>query len=125
MNLRAFKIGTRLAVGFGSILLILVVMVVLTNILNGSNKADLMSGMEKSYGKSELVATMKSAMLETGIAMRNIGLQSDVGIAQNSLGLLNAQQLLVATGANANDFSQMFSVSGFGTIGATPTVAWG
>jgi methyl-accepting chemotaxis protein len=82
MNLRAFKIGTRLAVGFGSILLILVAMVVLTNILNGSNKADLMAGMEKSYGKSELVATMKSAMLETGIAMRNIGLQSDVALMQ-------------------------------------------
>ncbi|CAN7445734.1 methyl-accepting chemotaxis protein [Pseudoduganella sp. LjRoot289] len=82
MNLRDFKIGTRLRLGFGSILLILVAMVLLTNVLNYRNKEQLRSGLELTSAKSLQAATMKSAMLETGIAMRNIGLQSDVSLMQ-------------------------------------------
>ncbi|MES2321738.1 MAG: methyl-accepting chemotaxis protein [Pseudomonadota bacterium] len=82
MNLRDFKIGTRLAIGFGSVLLILALMVVLTNVLNARNKASLMEGLTSSNVKNLQAATMKSAMLETGIAMRNIGLQSDVALMQ-------------------------------------------
>jgi methyl-accepting chemotaxis protein len=82
MSLRDFKIGTRLAIGFGSILMILVAMVLLTNILNYQNKNGLMTGLELSNGKNLQAATMKSAMLETGIAMRNIGLQADVSLMQ-------------------------------------------
>ena len=82
MNLRDFKIGTRLAIGFGSILLILLAMVVLTNVLNMGNKGALMGGLATANAKNVHAASMKSAMLETGIAMRNIGLQSDVGLMQ-------------------------------------------
>jgi methyl-accepting chemotaxis protein len=91
MNLRDFKIGTRLAIGFGSILLILVAMVVLTNVLNASNKGSLMAGLAVSNAKNLQVATMKSAMLETGIAMRNIGLQSDVALMQKEQDKVKAQ----------------------------------
>ena len=82
MNLRDFKIGARLGIGFGSILLILVAMVLSANYLNYSNKAKLTAGLELSTAKSLQAAAMKSAMLETGIAMRNIGLQSDVSLMQ-------------------------------------------
>jgi methyl-accepting chemotaxis protein len=82
MNLRDFKIGTRLKVGFGSILLILVAMVLLTNVLNARNKNGLLEGLTTSNAKNLSAAEMKSAMLETGIAMRNIGLQSDVALMQ-------------------------------------------
>jgi len=82
MNLRDFKIGTRLSIGFGSILLILVAMVLLTNILNARNKSSLLEGLTTSNAKNLSAAEMKSAMLETGIAMRNIGLQSDVALMQ-------------------------------------------
>jgi methyl-accepting chemotaxis protein len=82
MNLRDFKIGTRLSIGFGSILLILVAMVLLTNILNARNKGGLLEGLTTSNAKNLAAAEMKSAMLETGIAMRNIGLQSDVALMQ-------------------------------------------
>jgi len=82
MNLRDFKIGSRLAIGFGSILLILVVVIVLANALNAANKNSLMEGLTNSNAKSLHAATMKSAMLETGIAMRNIGLQADVALMQ-------------------------------------------
>jgi methyl-accepting chemotaxis protein len=82
MNLRDFKIGTRLAIGFGSILLILVAMVVFTNVLNARNKGVLMDGLGTTNAKNLHAGEMKSAMLETGIAMRNIGLQSDVALMQ-------------------------------------------
>jgi len=82
MNLRDFKIGVRLGVGFGSILLILVAMVLTTSYLNYSNKDKLTTGLGLSTVKSLQAAAMKSAMLETGIAMRNIGLQSDVSLMQ-------------------------------------------
>ncbi len=83
MNLRNYKIGTRLGMGFGGILLILVAMVLLTNVLNFRNKAELRAGLDLTTAKSLEVAAMKSAMLETGIAMRNIGLQSDLELMQN------------------------------------------
>jgi methyl-accepting chemotaxis protein len=82
MNLRDFKIGVRLSIGFGSVLAILVAMIFLATFLNGQNKANLMRGLELTNGKNLQAATMKSAMLETGIAMRNIGLQSDVALMQ-------------------------------------------
>jgi len=82
MNLRDFKIGARLGIGFGSILAILVIMVLMTNYLNYSNKSKLTSGLELSTEKNLEAGMMKSAMLETGIAMRNIGLQSDVSLMQ-------------------------------------------
>ncbi|SEN23196.1 methyl-accepting chemotaxis protein [Duganella sp. CF517] len=82
MNLRDFTIGTRLRIGFGGILLILVAMVLMTNYLNFSNKSKLTTGLELSTAKNLQAAAMKSSMLETGIAMRNIGLQSDVSLMQ-------------------------------------------
>ena len=82
MNLRDFKIGARLAIGFGSILLILVAMVVLSNVLNAGNKSRLLEGMAATNAKNLYAGDMKSAMLETGVAMRNIGLQSDVALMQ-------------------------------------------
>jgi hypothetical protein len=66
--------------GFGIILLILVAMVLSANFLNYSNKAKLTKGLQLSTAKSLQAAIMKSSMLETGIAMRNIGLQSDVSL---------------------------------------------
>ncbi|MRV71864.1 HAMP domain-containing protein [Duganella sp. FT92W] len=92
MNLRDFKIGTRLSIGFGSILLILAAMVLLTNVLNYRNKAELRGGLETSTAKNLQASAMKSAMLETGIAMRNIGLQSDVSLMQKEEGKVKEQR---------------------------------
>ncbi len=92
MNLRDFKIGTRLTIGFGSILLILAAMVMLTNVLNYRNKSELRNGLETANAKNLQASTMKSAMLETGIAMRNIGLQSDVSLMQKEEGKVKEQR---------------------------------
>ncbi len=82
MSVRNYKIGTRLGFGFGIILLILVALVLSSNSLNYRNKSKLMEGLELTNAKSMHASTMKSAMLESGIAMRNIGLQSDVELMQ-------------------------------------------
>ncbi len=91
MNLRDFKIGVRLSIGFGSVLVILVGMIFLATFLNGQNKGNLLRGLELTNGKNLQAATMKSAMLETGIAMRNIGLQSDVALMQKEEAKVKAQ----------------------------------
>jgi len=78
MSLRNLRIGARLGVSFGIILAILALMVVLGNALTTRNKQRLIAGLEVSNTKSRLAAAMKSALLEQGVAIRNIGLQSDV-----------------------------------------------
>jgi methyl-accepting chemotaxis protein len=92
MSLRDFRIGKRLGIGFGIILAILVGMVLVANLLNSQNKASLMKGLQTSTEKNLQAGTMKSAMLETGIAMRNIGLQSDVSLMQKEEGKVKDQK---------------------------------
>lgn len=82
MNLGSLRIGTRLGVGFGVILAIVALAIVGGNTVSRQNKQKLVEGLERSNAKSLLVATMKSALLEGGVAMRNIGLQSDVAAMQ-------------------------------------------
>ena len=82
MNVRDLNIGTRLAVGFGSLLLIIAAMVVLSNSLNASNKTALMAGLKTSELKIGHAVAMKAAMLASGIAMRNSGLLNDVSLMQ-------------------------------------------
>ncbi|MGV8894820.1 MAG: methyl-accepting chemotaxis protein [Burkholderiaceae bacterium] len=122
MNLRGFKIGTRLGIGFGIILTILIAMVLTANFLNYRNKAALTVGIELASVKNLQAVAMKSAMLETDIAMRNIGLLADVGLMQkeekriselqkrytsardklHSLGLNNAEKKMLADIADIN-----------------------
>ncbi|UTY58845.1 methyl-accepting chemotaxis protein [Massilia sp. erpn] len=92
MNVRDYKIGTRLGFGFGVLLLILVVMDLSAGILNYRNKTQLTAGLDLTTAKNQQAQAMKSAMLETGIAMRNIGLQSDVNLMQKEEGKVKDQR---------------------------------
>ena len=91
MNLRSLRIGARLGASFGVILAILALMVILGNALTTRNKQRLIEGLEISNTKGVLATTMKSALLEGGVAMRNIGLQSDVGAMQKEEGRVKEQ----------------------------------
>ncbi len=82
MNLRNLSIGTRLAAGFGTLLALLAVVVLINTVLGNANRARLNAGVSAANQKAALVATMKSAQLQSGIAIRNIGLQSDVAAMQ-------------------------------------------
>jgi methyl-accepting chemotaxis protein len=91
MNLRNLRIGARLGTAFGIILLILALMVVVGNVLTRKNKDKLIEGLELANSKTLLATTMKSALLEGGVAMRNIGLQADVAAMQKEEAEAKAQ----------------------------------
>ena len=78
MNLRSLRIGTRLAIGFGLILATLIVVLAADNIVSTRNRERMIEGLEVSNMKASLAADIKSALLEGGIAMRIIGLQTDL-----------------------------------------------
>ncbi|OWW21635.1 methyl-accepting chemotaxis protein [Noviherbaspirillum denitrificans] len=78
MSLRRLRIGTRLAFGFGIILAMLIAALAADSLISARNRAAMIAGLELSNSKSMLAADIKSALLEGGIAMRNIGLQSDL-----------------------------------------------
>jgi methyl-accepting chemotaxis protein len=82
-SLRRFHIGTRLILGFGSILVIIVAMVVLSSVLSSQNKKKLITELEAAEKKSVLAETMKSSILQGALAMINIGVQSEVDAMQN------------------------------------------
>lgn len=92
MNLRNFRIGARLGLGFGVILGGLMLTVALANIFAAKNKSLMIEGLNTASLKQSLANTMKSALFEGGIAMRNIGLQSDVGEMQKEDGKVKAQR---------------------------------
>ncbi|WP_292934955.1 methyl-accepting chemotaxis protein [Noviherbaspirillum sp.] len=91
MNLRSLRIGARLGVSFGVILALLILVVLVGNALTKQNKQKLIQGVELSTSKGQLVTTMKSAVLEGGVAMRNIGLQSEVAAMQKEEARVKAQ----------------------------------
>jgi methyl-accepting chemotaxis protein len=72
MKLRDLRIGTRLGLNTAVLLAILVTTVALSTFLVEQNKRRLVQGLERANTKAALVATMKSAVLEGGIAMRNM-----------------------------------------------------
>ncbi len=84
MSLRKLRIGSRLGLGFGIILLILMLALVASGVLNANNKKALSNGLAAAEGKSAAAIAMNIALLQSGIAMRNIGLQSDVVLMQKA-----------------------------------------
>jgi methyl-accepting chemotaxis protein len=75
MNLRTVRIGTRLGIGFG-IILVMVVCVLLADIVVSANSRRVQNeGLKVATGKVAVASAMRSAVLEGGIAMRNVGLQ--------------------------------------------------
>ncbi|HJV80300.1 methyl-accepting chemotaxis protein [Noviherbaspirillum sp.] len=82
MNFRSLRIGTRLAIGFGIMLAMLIVVLAADNLISTRNREAMIAGLEVSNAKSSLAGSIKSALLEGGIAMRNIGLQSDITAMQ-------------------------------------------
>jgi methyl-accepting chemotaxis protein len=78
MTLRKLRIGTRLGLGFGVILAIMVVVAVAGTALGKKSRDDLAVVVEAAGVKERLAAEMKSLMLEESTHMRNVGLHSDI-----------------------------------------------
>ncbi|NEX60767.1 methyl-accepting chemotaxis protein [Noviherbaspirillum galbum] len=80
MILRRLRIGTRLSVGFGLILVMLIVVLAASNLVSRQKREAIVKAVETSNMKTALAADIKGALLETAVAMRNIGLQSDLDV---------------------------------------------
>jgi methyl-accepting chemotaxis protein len=78
MNLRDMKIGLRLGLGFGLILLAASVMLVGTLINNGASRAALLETMQRATAHQDLAANMRHTLLSSAVAVRNMGLQTTV-----------------------------------------------
>ncbi|MFZ6644220.1 methyl-accepting chemotaxis protein [Undibacterium sp. TJN25] len=92
MNLRDIRIGARLGIGFGLILGGLILLLALATTLSTQNRAAMVDAVSAAAKKQALANAMKSALLEGGIAMRNIGIQSDVGEMQKQDGVVKEQR---------------------------------
>lgn len=74
-HLRAVRIGARLGIGFG-IILLMVICVLAADILISANARDTQNqGLRHANAKAVQAGLMRSAVLEGGIAARNVGLQ--------------------------------------------------
>ena len=119
MNFRQLRIGTRLAIGFGVILISLVLILIFGSVLSANNRKTMMKGIELSHTKTALAATMKTSMLEGGLAIRNIGLQTDLGeiekqkliIKNQRTRFIEARDKLVAMGLTASEKSILDQVA--------------
>jgi methyl-accepting chemotaxis protein len=78
MVLRKTKIGTRLALGFGAILAIMMVVTVGGTALSQHSRRDLAQVHDAAGRKEGLAADMKALVLEQSAVMRNIGLHADI-----------------------------------------------
>ena len=79
MNLRGVPIGVRLGGAFAIVLALLAVVVVGGNVMSDVAMRRLAAGQVAANAKGALAETMKSSLLEAAVAMRNIGLQTEVG----------------------------------------------
>lgn len=129
MNLRQLRIGTRLATGFGVILVSLLAMLMIGSALSARNRQQMLTGIELSHSKTALAAKMRSSLLEGGLAIRNIGLQTDLAeidkqkvIVKNQQNAFNeAHQKLIALGLNDAEKKILDAVLSFNQQVDAPT----
>jgi methyl-accepting chemotaxis protein len=94
MNLRKLRIGARLSLGFGIILAMFITVLIVATLMSKKSRTELVDGFNAINDKVALASTMKSALLEGGIAMRNIGLQSDLQKMQSEYEEVKKQRKL-------------------------------
>ncbi|HEX4333038.1 MAG TPA: methyl-accepting chemotaxis protein [Usitatibacter sp.] len=81
--LRSLRIGTRLALGFGLVLAIVLAVSVAATWLGQKSRDDLAAVHAGTGAKLALASDMKALALEQSAVMRNIGLHSDIKAMQS------------------------------------------
>jgi len=76
-GVRGLRIGARLALGFGSVLLLMAVTTGLADMAHQANMRTQVEALELANRKLVLASTMKASLLEAAVAMRNIAMQPD------------------------------------------------
>jgi len=82
MNLRDLRIGLRLGLGFGVILLAAAGMLFGALISVSSSRAALLETLQRAGVQQDLAVEMRDSMLSSAISVRNMGLQSKIEAVQ-------------------------------------------
>ncbi|HVL76468.1 MAG TPA: methyl-accepting chemotaxis protein, partial [Noviherbaspirillum sp.] len=75
MNFRSVRIGARLGIGFGAILTWVVLVLIAGIVVSGNARRTHNDATQRANAKVAVANEMRSALLEGGLAMRNVGLQ--------------------------------------------------
>ncbi len=78
MNFGNMRIGLRLGLGFGMILLAASVMLVGTLLSNSASRATLLETLQHAAAQQDLAEEMRLTLLSSAVAVRNMGLQTKV-----------------------------------------------
>ena len=78
MNLRDMKIGLRLGVGFGIMLLAVAAMQLGAMVSSEVSRGFLLDTLQKSANQQNLAQSMREALLSSAVSVRNMGLQTKV-----------------------------------------------
>ncbi|RFB71171.1 MULTISPECIES: methyl-accepting chemotaxis protein [unclassified Herbaspirillum] len=92
MKLGNVRIGTRLGIGFGLLLLILIVQIAIVAVISAGNSSRLNNDLATANARVLLASNMRTALLQAGISMRNIGLQTDLSAMQTEEDRYNVAQ---------------------------------
>jgi len=122
MNLRNMRIGSRLMLGFGASLAILVILILLTIGLNARKSNRIAAGLGLANSKTVLAHTMRSTILESAVAMRNIGLNTEVAtmqkeqerVAANQIRYAKARDKLLAAGLGEEEKQDLAEIDKLG-----------
>jgi len=129
MNLRQLRIGTRLSLGFGVILIALIMILILGSVFSARNRQQMMEGVALSGNKTTFATTMKTSMLEGALAVRNIGLQADLGEIEKQKNIVKikraqfdeARNKLTELGLNAEEHKVLDLISSLDQQADGPT----
>ncbi|HEY0855867.1 MAG TPA: methyl-accepting chemotaxis protein [Albitalea sp.] len=82
MNLRNLRIGVRLGLGFGLILLLATVTLLGAMRGQAASRDDLKQSLQRAAAQQQLAVDMRLALLNSAVAVRNMGLQTQVEAVQ-------------------------------------------
>jgi methyl-accepting chemotaxis protein len=111
MNLRQLNIGKRLALGFALILITVCALLAGVLVTNSVNRNTMLGTLAAASQRQALVAEMRQHLLQSAVAVRNMGLQTEVEGVQHDeaeakkerAAYLAAKAKLEATGLSAED----------------------
>src|SRR5690242_20412440 len=84
MDFRNLRIGTRLTVGFGSLLVVMLGALVMTKYFDEGSRTALANALVVAHRKEALAAEMRNVAMSQSVAMRNIALYLEVKAMQDN-----------------------------------------
>jgi len=83
-SFRDLRIGARLAVGFGSLLVVMLGALLMTTVLDQRSRESLASALQVAHAKEALAAEMRAVALSQSLAIHNIALNVEVQAMQDN-----------------------------------------